>query len=73
MDVLTKILSLLNENNKTQQDLASYLGVTKHTISDWKSGKSNSLSDIRQIRHKKGVEKTNSLPFFVAFIFVFTF
>jgi len=42
MDTLNKILLLVKESGIEQQDLAAILGVSKQTISDWKSGKSKS-------------------------------
>lgn len=38
MDTLTKIFYLLDQNNKSQSDLAEYLGVGKQLLTNWKSG-----------------------------------
>lgn len=42
MDIVNKILTLLKEQNKTQQDLVDFLGIKKSVFSSWKSGKSRS-------------------------------
>ena len=42
MTTVEKIIQLLTDKNVEQQALASYLGVKKQTISDWKSGKTKS-------------------------------
>jgi transcriptional regulator with XRE-family HTH domain len=45
LNTITRILKLLSEKGFKQIDLANHLkdkGVTKQTITDWKSGKSNS-------------------------------
>lgn len=42
MDTVEKILELLAYRNKTQKELAEYLGINKTVITDWKSGKSKS-------------------------------
>ena len=42
MTTVEKIINLLNENNIEQQKFASDIGVTKQSISEWKSGKTKS-------------------------------
>ena len=42
MDVLTKILALLDENNIQQKDLSDYLGLSKNTMTGWKNGNNKS-------------------------------
>lgn len=42
MDVVDKILKLLQETNTEQKQLTAYLGVGPQTVSDWKSGKTKS-------------------------------
>jgi hypothetical protein len=45
LNTITRILKLLSEKGFKQIDLANHLkdkGVTKQTITDWKSGKNNS-------------------------------
>ncbi len=42
MDILNKIMDLLKENKKQQQDLTNFLGLEKSTFTGWKSGKSQS-------------------------------
>lgn len=42
MDILNRIIELLNSNNRQQKELTDYLGVDKSIFSAWKSGKSNS-------------------------------
>lgn len=44
MDTLNKIVELLKENKRTQQELMVYLGLEKSTFSSWKSGKSKSYT-----------------------------
>lgn len=44
MEVLTRILSLLDQQKKQQKDLADFLGINKNNITDWKSGKSKSYN-----------------------------
>lgn len=49
MDVINKIISTLKEKGYTQVDLAKALkekGVNKQTITDWKSGKSNTYYSL---------------------------
>lgn len=38
MDTLAKIFFLLDQQNKSQSDLAEYLGVGKQLLTNWKSG-----------------------------------
>ena len=40
MNTLDKILSLLTEKGIQQKTFAENIGVTKHTITDWKNGRS---------------------------------
>ena len=42
MDILTKILELLKENNKKQKDLCDYLNISGNVFTDWKSGRVSS-------------------------------
>ena len=42
MEVLTKILSLLKTRNIQQRTLSDYLGLSKNTITGWKSGNNTS-------------------------------
>ena len=49
MNTLDKILSLLTEKGIQQKTFAENIGVTKHTITDWKNGRSKS--------YKKYIEK----------------
>lgn len=44
MEVLTRILFLLEQQRKQQKDLADFLGINKNNITDWKSGKSKSYN-----------------------------
>ena len=42
MDVLTKILKLLDNSNMQQKDLSDYLGLSKNTMTGWKNGNNSS-------------------------------
>ena len=42
MEVLTRILALLDANNLQQKELSDYLGLSKNTITGWKNGNNNS-------------------------------
>ena len=42
MDVLIRILTLLDEKNLQQKDLSDYLGLSKNTITGWKNGNNRS-------------------------------
>ena len=42
MNTLDKILSFLTEKGIQQKTFAENIGVTKHTITDWKNGRSKS-------------------------------
>lgn len=42
MDIINKILELLESNNRSQKELTDYLGIEKSIFSAWKSGKSQS-------------------------------
>ena len=42
MEVLTNILELLNKNHIRQKELSDYLGLSKNTMTGWKSGNNNS-------------------------------
>ena len=44
MEALTRMLSLLEQQQKQQKDLADFLGINKNNITDWKSGKSKSYN-----------------------------
>ena len=42
MEVLTKILTLLDERHIQQKNLSDYLGLSKNTMTGWKNGNNNS-------------------------------
>ena len=42
MEVLTKILMLLDKNHIQQKALSDYLGLSKNTMTGWKNGNNNS-------------------------------
>lgn len=42
MDVLNRIMELLERNGRTQKELMDYLGIKKSAFTDWKAGKSRS-------------------------------
>lgn len=42
MDVLNRIIELLERNGRNQKELMDYLGIKKSAFTDWKSGKSRS-------------------------------
>ena len=42
MEVLTKILTLLDEKHIQQKELSDYLGLSKNTMTGWKNGNNNS-------------------------------
>lgn len=42
MEVLTKILMLLDEKHMQQKELSNYLGLSKNTITGWKNGNNTS-------------------------------
>ena len=42
MDVLNKIIELLNTQNKKQVELTNYLGISKNAFTNWKSGNNTS-------------------------------
>ena len=42
LEVLTKILMLLNKNHMQQKELSNYLGLSKNTMTGWKNGNNNS-------------------------------
>lgn len=42
MDVLTRILMLLDKNHTQQKELSDYLGLSKNTMTGWKNGNNNS-------------------------------
>lgn len=44
LEVLTRILLLLEQQQKQQKDLADFLGINRNNITDWKSGKSKSYN-----------------------------
>ena len=44
MDILTKILELLKENNKKQKDLCDYLDISSNVFTNWKSGLNSSYN-----------------------------
>lgn len=50
MDTLTIIINELNHQNKSQTELADFLGISKSVFTDWKTGKNQSyLKHINQI------------------------
>ena len=44
MSVLDKICELLKQQGKKQKDLTDYLGITKNSFTDWKSGRIKSYT-----------------------------
>lgn len=42
MDVLNRIMELLERNDRSQKELMDYLGIKKSAFTDWKAGKSRS-------------------------------
>lgn len=42
LEVLTKILALLDEKNIHQKELSNYLGLSKCAMTGWKNGNNNS-------------------------------
>ena len=42
LDVLNKISTLLSKKNKNQRDLTDFLGLSKNTFTNWKSGNNTS-------------------------------
>lgn len=42
MDVLNRIIELLERNGRNQKELMDYLGIKKSAFTDWKAGKSRS-------------------------------
>lgn len=44
MNTVEKIMFLLQSKNLEQKDLADFLGVRRQTITDWKSGKTQSYN-----------------------------
>ena len=66
MNTLDKILSLLTEKGIQQKTFAENIGVTKHTITDWKNGRSKSymkyidkIADFFDVCADYLVEKTD--------------
>lgn len=56
LDVLTKILLLLDEKNIQQKELSDYLGLSKNTITGWKNGNNRSyMKYLSQIAEFFGV------------------
>ena len=50
MNTVEKIMFLLQSKNLEQKDLADFLGIRRQTITDWKSGKTQSYNKyIEQI------------------------
>ena len=47
MDILNKILELLNAQNKKQIELTNFLGISKNAFTNWKSG--NNTSYIKHL------------------------
>lgn len=44
MSVLNKICELLKQQGKKQKDLTDFLGITKNSFTDWKSGRIKSYT-----------------------------
>lgn len=44
MDTLDKIINLLKQQGRFQKELTDYIGVSKGTFTDWKSGKTVSYN-----------------------------
>lgn len=44
MSVLDRICELLNAQGKKQKDLTDYLGISKNSFTDWKSGRVKSYT-----------------------------
>ena len=66
MNTLDKILSLLTEKGIQQKTFAENIGVTKHTITDWKNGRSKSymkyidkIADFFDVSDDYLLEKTD--------------
>ena len=66
MNTLDKILSLLTEKGIQQKTFAENIGVTKHTITDWKNGRSKSymkyidkIADFYDVSADYLLEKTD--------------
>lgn len=56
MEVLNKILSLLEENKLDQRDLSDHLGLSKNTMTGWKNGNNKSyMKHLPQIAEFFGV------------------
>lgn len=67
MNTLDKILSLLTEKGIQQKTFAENIGVTKHTITDWKNGRSKSymkyidkIADFFDVSADYLLEKTDN-------------
>lgn len=41
MEILNKIIKLLNEQKKTQKELTDFLGIHKNNFTEWKNQRSN--------------------------------
>lgn len=56
LNTLDKILYLLTTQNKTQKEIADYIGVQKGVFTKWKNGENNSyLKHISKIAEYLGV------------------
>lgn len=44
MSTIDKIINLLAEQNKKQKELTDYLGISKNSFTDWKSGRIKSYT-----------------------------
>lgn len=56
MSTINKIISLLSAQNKKQKELTDYLGISKNSFTDWKSGRIKSYTKyIPQIAEYLGV------------------
>lgn len=56
MSTIDRICDLLEKQNKSQKDLADYLGIGKNRITDWKAGRIHSYTKyLPQIAEFLGV------------------
>ena len=71
MSTLDKICALLEQNGKKQKDLTDFLGISKNSFTDWKSGRIKSynkhLPEIAKflgvsVDYLLGVEKKSPVP-----------
>ena len=65
MDMLAKMINLLQEQGKKQKDLTDYLGLSKNTFTGWKRGDNASyLKYAKQIADYLGCLLYTSSQFF---------